>query len=407
MAAVVAGATAGTTVVAALLFDRWECQESGSETFALPGVPGLAFSSPQTLELARQVKPFLDKNNERLRAEADAYVNAATTSWDTELAARRDDLSPGEGEVIVLAEADPQGSFVGAEVRAFIYDSLLAELGEDAVALRTISGDVSSNGTVAEARFIAVEAAVGGGIPVAAVAGDHDSSATIAQMQDNGMTVPHLETKTVGGLRVTGGNDPERKALFGALISNDTGITERGLGEAVREAVDPESAGIVLLHQPRAAAGYLGVGHPRDLAEVATSLTEPVDDGIPDLPPGIVEIGHLHDLEGPWVVWNTGGERVTWTVVDQLGTSGGVLERPTFNRFSTPTSAPLKPVAVRLQYVDRDSGLMTGYVTLTCSLEGECSLTPRTDVGLPLREPDVAPPEQPAGDPSADALERR
>ena len=54
-------------------------------------------------------------------------------------------------------------------------------------------------------------------------------------------------------------------------------------------------------------------------------------------------MGHYHDPDGPWVVWNTDGDLVTWTVVSQLGTSGGVEENPTFNRFSTPFSTPLKP----------------------------------------------------------------
>ena len=113
------------------------------------------------------------------------------------------------------------------------------------------------------------------------------------------------------------------------------------------------------------------------------SLTTPRDDGVPDVPPGIVSIGHLHQLGGPWVLWNTDGDEVTWTVVDQLGTSGGVEEQPTFNRFSTPVSLPLKDLSFRLQYVDTRSRLMTGYATVVCGLRGRCAVSDRTDVGLP------------------------
>jgi hypothetical protein len=48
-----------------------------------------------------------------------------------------------------LAEGDPQGSFVGVHVRTAMYKDLVETLGRDAIAVRTISGDVSSNGTVA------------------------------------------------------------------------------------------------------------------------------------------------------------------------------------------------------------------------------------------------------------------
>jgi len=117
------------------------------------------------------------------------------------------------------------------------------------------------------------------------------------------------------------------------------------------------------------------------------SLTAPYDDGIPDQPPGVVDIGHLHATDGPWVLWNTDGDEVTWTVVDQLGTAGGVENAPTFGRFSTPLSAPLKVLSVRLQYVDGESGLETGFVTVSCSLEANCTISERTDVGLPGGKP--------------------
>ena len=158
------------------------------------------------------------------------------------------------------------------------------------------------------------------------------------------MVVSDLATEEVAGVRVSGANDVEHKALFGQLVSNDSGLTEAELGAKLRQEVSPDEAGIVLLHQPAAAAGFLGVDSLADLRGPRGSLTTPYDDGVPDLPPGTVNIGHLHDMDGPWVLWNTDGEEVTWTVVDQLGTTGGVEENPTFNRFSTPVSVPLKPM---------------------------------------------------------------
>ena len=150
---------------------------------------------------------------------------------------------------------------------------------------------------------------------------------------------------------------------------------------------DPEDPLIVLFHQPRSAAGYIGVGALADLVEGVGLLTTPRDDGIPDLPPGTINVGHLHDVEGPWVIWNTDGDMVTWTVVSQLGTSGGVEENPTFNRFSTPFSTPLKTVSVQLQYFNEESGLQTGYAEIDISTEGTVTITDRVDVGLPGGQP--------------------
>ena len=133
------------------------------------------------------------------------------------------------------------------------------------------------------------------------------------------------------------------------------------------------------------------------LRSVRGSRTVPYDDGIDDQAPGIVNIGHLHELDGPWVLWNTGGRQITWTVVDQLGTSGGVENRPTLNRFSTPNSAPLKPLTVRLQYVNTTSGLQTGYATIRCGTDGECTVSDRVDVGLPGGRPQDI--ERPKPDP--------
>ena len=390
LAALLAGSLAASTGAAALLFERWPCNAEPDPGHAFAAVPGLSFSSPQTLEVARQVRPFIEKNTERIAEQTAEYQAATEASFARALARRAIGLEPREGEVVVVAEADPQGSYVGTSVRTVLLARLISALGEGAVAVRTISGDVTSNGTVAEEAFVAAEARVGDGLPVAAVAGDHDSPVTAEQMTEHGVVVPDLETAEVAGLRVSAANDVEHKALFGTLVTNDSGLTEQQLGARLRDEVDPEEPGIVLLHQPDAAAGYLGVEDLDVVGALGGSLTQPYDDGVPDVPPGTLSVGHLHDLDGPWVLWNTDGETVTWTVVDQLGTSGGVEERPTFNRFSTPVSLPLKELSFRLQYVDSATGLQTGFATVACDTDGRCRITGRTDVGLPLDQVQAA-----------------
>jgi hypothetical protein len=374
---------------AVTMFDRWDCSHADGEIYTARGMSNPTFSSPQMSEIVSQVKPFIDKNTQRIDAQADQYEATATSSIGDVVRQRATALAPRPGEAIVLGEADTQGAFVGVHVRRRLYADLIGVLGKDAVVLRTIAGDVTSNGTVAESSYVKAESTVAPDVPAVAVGGDHDSQNTWKQLSSAGFTVPDRATDKVGGLKVSGANDPEHKTLFGGSITNPSGVTEEELGQRLRKEVGDQTS-IVVMHQPSAVVGYLGLDSLstlRDRPQTPAQLTTPYDDGIPDLPPGIVEYGHLHQPEGPWVVWNTDGGTVTWTVVDQLGTAGGVENAPTFSRFSTPFSAPLKPIMVRLQYVNMKTGLQTGYATVECDLQGQCTISDRVDVGLPGGRP--------------------
>lgn len=373
----------GSLATAGVLFYRWEGTTAVTGDYPMPGMSGLSFSSPQTLEVARQVRPFIDKFTARTRAEATAYEDAALSSFRTQLSLHAAALRPRAGERIVIAEADPQGSEVGVQVRTAIYPLLADAVGKDAFAFRTISGDLTSNGTLAEDGYVAAEARADPDLPVVAVKGDHDTAVTVEQMSEHEIANPDFEVAEVSGLRVAAGNDPAFKALFGGLVINNTGVSEQQLGRNLRAELAPSDPVIVLLHQPASVAGYLGVDSTARLVESSRHPTSPRDDGVPDLPPGIINIGHLHDPATPLVLWNTDGDLVTWTVVNQLGTSGGVEEVPTFNRFSTPFSAPLKPLTLQLQYLNDASGLETGFATISIDITGTVSITDRADLGLP------------------------
>lgn len=380
---VVVGVTA-TSAYAGAAFRDWPGTTGIGTSYALPDVEGISFSSPQTREIAAQVQPFIQKNTERLRERAEQFEAKAELTFTSALNDRAAELVPRAGERVVLAEADPQGSFVGTAVRKTFYPKLVAALGEDAIGLRTLSGDITSNGTVAEDSFVRAEAAAGNGmgIPAVAAKGDHDSDRTVKQLEKHGFLLADADPKEVNGFRVTTAHDPEFKTLFGGSITNPSGVSEKETGERLRRAVEadePDVPGIVIVHQPVLAAAYLGITSLTDL--VPGNLTTPYDDGIPDVPPGTVNVGHSHRSIGPFVIWNTDGDELTWTVVDRLGTSGGVENSPTFNRFSTPTSVPLKPIDVRLQYVDIETGLQTGYATITVDTAGTTTISGRTDVG--------------------------
>lgn len=376
-----------STLLARQLFSSWAGSDEIGTTYAMPGIAQLSFSSPQAREVAQQIQPFVAKNTARIDERATAYEDTAAASLADIIPLHAEGLRPRDDEKVVLAEADPQGSLVGTKVRAVLYPLLEDTLGEGTIVLRTISGDISSNGAVAEKGFVDDEAAASPGIPVVAVKGDHDSDTTVEQFESAGVTMPDLETVEAGGLAVSGAADPAFKTLFGGLVTNDSGTSEADIGEALRKAVDPDQTGLVLFHQPRAADAYLGVSGREELNATAGHLTTPWDDGIPDLPPGSVSYGHLHDADGPWVLWNTDGDDITWTVVNQLGTAGGVEESPTFNRFSTPFSTPLKPITVQLQYYNAKSGLQTGYATVQIGTAGAVTVTDRVSLGLPGGQP--------------------
>ena len=274
---------------------------------------------------------------------------------------------------------------MGTSVRGTMYSVLREHLDEDALVLRTISGDITSNGTLAEDGFVEAEADAAPDIPTVAVKGDHDTDTTVQQLAENDIINPNFDVTEVGGVDVVAGNDPAFKALFGGLVINNSGISETELGANLRQELDAanaQSPAIVLFHQPRSAVGYIGIDDISDLDGAVGRETTPWDDGIPDLPPGIINIGHLHDAAPPKVIWNTDGDQVTWTVLNQLGTSGGVEENPTFNRFSTPFSVPLKTVSVQLQYIDTDTGLQTGHASIEVATDGTVTIADRTDIGL-------------------------
>lgn len=375
-----------STLLASQLLRNWDGNSGVPNGYPMPGVDQLTFSSPQTLEVAQQIQPFIEKNTTRIRERADLYEAAALESLRTQLPQHTAALTPRDGERIVIAEADPQGSLVGTRVRTALYPLLREQLGEESFAMRTISGDVTSNGTVAEDGFVEDEATASPEIPTVAVKGDHDTETTLQQLDEYGVLNPDFETTDVDGMNVVAGNDPAFKALFGGLVINHTGVTETELGENLRTEVDEEDPLVVLFHQPRSAAGYIGVDAVSDLDDAIGRETVPWDDGIPDLPPGIINIGHLHDATPPRVIWNTDGDEVTWTVLNQLGTSGGVEENPTFNRFSTPFSVPLKTVSIQLQYVEADTGLQTGYASIDIATDGSVTMSDRVDLGLPAGE---------------------
>lgn len=108
------------------------------------------------------------------------------------------------------------------------------------------------------------------------------------------------------------------------------------------------------------------------------------DDGVRDLPASAVLYGHWHRDVDPRVVWNSDG---TWTLVMELNTSGGAIATPTVGHFSTPWSKPQQEASFPVLYLDRESGLVTGYQIYRFATDGTTTVDPRVDVGNPAVTP--------------------
>jgi len=153
--ALVVVATALSVGAAGALFAAWDCNGPSGTVYTIPGVDHLSFGSPETREIASQVEPFIDKNTRRIETEGRAYEDAARLSFTSALAGRGADLRPRTGERLVIAEADPQGSFVGVHVRTALYDALAAMLTADSLNV-VVHRDGKPVGTVSRSAIFEV-----------------------------------------------------------------------------------------------------------------------------------------------------------------------------------------------------------------------------------------------------------
>jgi 3',5'-cyclic AMP phosphodiesterase CpdA len=251
--------------------------------------------------------------------------------------------------------------------------------GNDVPALMAIAGDLTTNGTTAEGQCIKNEAAIAHGAPVVAVTGNHESETSVKQMEGASMTVLSGKTTTVAGVSALGAGDPERSELFGAthLRGDDT---EADVGERLHDTARADRPDLLVVHEAYAAQTFLDVS---DMTAFLRGRKEPTlryDDGVRDVPASAVLYGHWHRSIGPRVVWNSDG---TWTLVMELDTSGGAIDTPTIGHFSTPWSTPEQEASFPVLFLDKSTGLVTGYQVYRFAVDGAVTVQPRVDVGEP------------------------
>jgi len=163
----------------------------------------------------------------------------------------------------------------------------------------------------------------------------------------------------------------------------------------------------VLVHEAYAAEAFLGVESVNDVlrTDVVSATTPPLDgaDGIDDVPAGAVFYGHWHRSIEPRVVWNSDG---TWTLVMELDTTGGAVDTPTINNFSTPWTKPQQEASFPIIFLDEETRLVTGYQIFRFETDGSAVVEPRVDIGVAAEAPDAGVPGLPLaepGEPSAPA----
>lgn len=294
-------------------------------------------------------------------------------------------LGPDDGELSVMMQSDMHCSTSMIRLQRRVF-SMLSEAGS-APSVLAITGDLTTNGTAAEGGCIADEAAIAGGqdgAPVAAIGGNHESEVSQEQMRDAGMKVLDGSVEEIGGVRLLGDSDPSRTELFGASTPRGD-ESQEGQGQRLRQVASDEDdrPDLVLVHEAYAAQAFLDVESVNSvMLAPAVSLTEapedPDSDGVPDVPAGAVFYGHWHRDLPPRVLWNSDG---SWTVLMELDTTGGAIDTPTINNFSTPWSRPQQEASFPVLFLDEDSRMITGYQVYRFDTDGSVTVDARVDVG--------------------------
>jgi predicted phosphodiesterase len=286
---------------------------------------------------------------------------------------------PRDGERAVIVQSDMHCNTTMITLQKKVDAMLRERYGDDVPALMAIAGDLTTNGTAAEGQCIKNEAAIAHGAPVVAVTGNHESETSVKQMEKASMTVLSGKTTTVAGLSALGAGDPERSELFGAthLRGDDT---EADVGERLYDTARADRPDLLVVHEAYAAQAFLGVSDMTAFLRARGAPTVRYEDGVRDVPASVVLYGHWHRSIAPRVVWNTDG---TWTLVMELDTSGGAIDTPTIGHFSTPWSSPEQEASFPVLFLDKTSGLVTGYQIFRFAVDGAVTVQPRVDVGEP------------------------
>ncbi|WP_323792094.1 hypothetical protein [Nocardioides sp.] len=317
------------------------------------------------------------------KAEA-RYRSAALADLESRRLLMR---GPRDGETAVIMQSDMHCNTTMIRLQTAVVELLNEQYGDDVPALMGITGDLTTNGTAAEGTCIRGERAVMGDGPVAVVTGNHESEVSAEQMADSGMTVLEGSIEELAGVRVLGDGDPSRSELFGATtLRGEEGQADVGfrLRDVAADADADERPDLLLVHEAYAAQAFLDVESVSSLLttnDVSLTVAPPDgDDGIDDVPASAVFYGHWHRSIEPRVIWNSDG---TWTFLMELDTTGGAVDTPTINNFSTPWSKPQQDASFPVIFLDDETRMVTGYQLYRFETDGTAVIEPLVSIGTP------------------------
>lgn len=260
-----------------------------------------------------------------------------------------------------LAEAEPN------EQRIFGFSDLHCNVAMSKVWKRLVkwtdpsaalsTGDDTDNGTAVERSCITQESKMLGDRPFINAPGNHDSNKTTGDQQRSvGTKVLDGKITEVDGVRYLGDADPEHNPPFSIERVHERSETESEMGERMVKTATGRNADVIMMHQPRATAPVIHRKNP---------------------PARLVTWGHLHEEEGPKVIYHDDG---SWTVAMQMGTAGGKAN-PTITSVSTPFSTPRKSADSYFYFRDQATGLITGVQPVHVLPDGKVKIDHRINTG--------------------------
>jgi len=385
-AVVMGGALLGSSGIAVASYQQWEDDyRQPSTTYAIPSLESTALAGTVadnkfTALLAERTAPRAQLMIDRQSVANDIFIESATTS----LLTQADKLAaPEEGETAFLLGSDMHSNQAAINMTGTLIDLINEKFGEGTVSFIGLSGD-STYGSAAEKTMVDSIGDMGGDTQKITVRGNHDSDITKKQMESAGITVLNGETESIDGVSIIGADDPRLSQLFGqTTLRGETDPTTAA--ENVYQAALAEQPTLLMAHEAYDLAPLLDIGtisqaSMLDWLNETDNYTSYLDDGIKDVPANLIVYGHWHRSAGQRVVWNEDG---SWSVIVELGTSGGAIAAPTFTNFSTPWSPPGQDAVTTMFYTNEASGLVTGMQQITFRPDGIVDILPRLDIGSP------------------------
>ncbi|MGH3445701.1 MAG: hypothetical protein ACRDPB_10040 [Nocardioidaceae bacterium] len=361
--------------------------------------------SQTTSLLVDGVIPLAKAEIQRESQANEEFLTRAYRTSDAQVSVGKVEV-PGPGESACLLLSDVHSNADMIKVYRHFVDRLNQTYGPATLNVTFLDGD-QTYGSAAEKSAVDAMSKITG--QEYAVLGNHDSDITLTQMRRAGIHVlngPAVPTRD--GLTAVGITDPQltkQGALFVAdnvHRPGDDHHSEADAGRTLRAEIQRSDPTLALAHEAYAFGPVL------DLPDItADKMTEwfragstpqggdtgdTADDGVPDLEASALAYGHWHRRFMYRVAGNDDG---TWSVVMELGTSGGAGSVLSLSHFSTPQTIPGKTASAAMMIVNDTSGLVTSVQAISTDRGGAVHVHPAHPIGSPDGLPYAVAPTPP------------